>query len=232
MKNKDQINVLIVEDEAMIASMIQGFLFELGIKKVEWVNSINMFKQEYSSNIDLVILDINLGKGEEGFAMAKIIGESHQTPYFFLTSYQDQETIAKASSFGPIDYIIKPFSRIDIFKAIELHLKNYRPNGANKDFMLIRDKGMDVKVIFNEITLIKSDNVYLEVHLENGEILLHRNTLAGIMELLPNNFLHVHRSYVVNVNKVSSFTTTQLFLGEVDVPISKSYREIVKSSLE
>ncbi len=84
-----------------------------------------------TGKFSLAILDINLSGGFEGIELGKLCSRK-QLPYFFLTSYSDRNTIQKATSVKPGNYVVKPFSAQDILVAVELTLMHARPEIAIK----------------------------------------------------------------------------------------------------
>lgn len=116
------LNILVVEDEVIIASSLQEMLSDLGYNKSQRINNFSDAKAAIDSDkYDLVILDINLEGNYEGLELGQLCNEKF-IPHFFLTSYSDKETFQQAKSSKPGSYVIKPFNKNEIMVAVELSL--------------------------------------------------------------------------------------------------------------
>ncbi len=120
------IEVLIVEDEPIIAEDLAGYLQEKGYEVLEpcytYLSALSSLRERTP---DICLLDINLGKGMEGFDIARFINEEKQIPFLFLTSYSDRATVDRAKQFYPMGYISKPLHLETVFTTIEIALFNF-----------------------------------------------------------------------------------------------------------
>lgn len=116
-------SILIVEDEVTIACDIAFNLEAHGYTIANIVHTaedgIEALKEQ---KIDLVMLDINLGDGISGIALAKIIDEEYRIPFIYLTSYADSDTLDKAAHTYPASYLVKPFKEDDLAPAVKMAL--------------------------------------------------------------------------------------------------------------
>lgn len=119
-----QVEILIVEDEVIIAKSLEKTLNILGYEHVDRTRKVeeaeDLIKTE---KYGLVILDINLNVGYEGLVLGELC-KKLDVPFFFLTSYGDQNTFRQAKAAKPGSYVIKPFDQKDIMVAVELTLMN------------------------------------------------------------------------------------------------------------
>jgi len=132
------LNILIVEDEPIIAEDISGFLIDKGYS----VADVCYSKKEALDYLDqhtpdLALLDINLDHHDEGIDIGHFISNNKKLPFIFLTSYTDKNTIDKAKLTHPMGYISKPINFNSLFSTIEISLFNYSK-------MLI-SSGLDLK---------------------------------------------------------------------------------------
>jgi DNA-binding NarL/FixJ family response regulator len=120
------INILIVEDEVLIAHDIARTLEGIDYEVMDIAHDGDQAIQILSNRApDLVILDINLGSKPDGIDVAQFIHEQLDIPFIFLTSYATELIVDKAKRTRPMGYIVKPFSEKDLFTAIEIALYNY-----------------------------------------------------------------------------------------------------------
>ena len=128
----NSIKILIVEDEVIIAESLRQMLRELGYPDSQRCRKVEEAEHLIrSGEFDMAILDINLSGGYEGIELGRLCSQE-RIPYFFLTSYSDLNTIRKAKSGKPGNYIVKPFSPQDIMVAVELTLMHAQPETAIK----------------------------------------------------------------------------------------------------
>ena len=119
--------ILIIEDEALIAEDIRTMVEELGYHAIRTISRSDSAIDYLSFHTpDLVLCDINI-KGElDGIEVAQKIRKKKQVPFVYLTSLSDSETISRASTTMPYGYIIKPFDEHDIHSAIEIALSKFQ----------------------------------------------------------------------------------------------------------
>jgi DNA-binding NarL/FixJ family response regulator len=118
--------VFIVEDDAIIARDIQLILEGLGYAVIGMAYSgFQAIELLRTLKPDLALLDINLGGGLSGLDVARHLHSQGQTPFIFLTSYADRDTLQKARELHPVGYVVKPFEEHDLLAAIEIGTANY-----------------------------------------------------------------------------------------------------------
>ena len=126
--------ILIVEDEVLIAAMLEEVLFDLGYKEITIAKmKLDAQNRLLNEEVDLAILDINLEGNNEGLELGRLC-MSKQIPYFFLTSFSDRDTILEAKQSKPGNYVIKPFSPEEIVVAIELSLMHSKSEEKSNFF--------------------------------------------------------------------------------------------------
>lgn len=120
------INVLIIEDEVMIAEDLAETCRSYGYHVLEPAytpgDALNKLKSE---KVDLVLLDINLESNINGIEIASFINNQLHLPFIYLSSYSDPKTLTEARNTKPMAYITKPFKRADIYTTIEIALQNW-----------------------------------------------------------------------------------------------------------
>jgi DNA-binding NarL/FixJ family response regulator len=128
-KRMSNTRVLIVEDDPVIASDIEICLLSMDYfvcgKAYKVSRAHDMLSTTYP---DIVLLDINLSGGQEGIDLGRMINETYQIPFIFLTSYADKNTIQEAKQVQPWGYIVKPYNPKDLFATLEIALFNHAQN--------------------------------------------------------------------------------------------------------
>lgn len=229
-----KVKILVVEDEIIIADNICDALEDLGyevsepaITYSEAIETIEEFKP------DLAILDIQLSGKKDGIDIAQTIKEKYSIPFIFLTSNSDVRTVGRAKEVSPSAYLVKPFSKDELYTSIEIALSNFSQkvmqanikSESKQNALFIKQKNIFVKLKFDDILFVKSDHVYIEIYTKDGKKHLVRGSLSEYISLLGSVFIRVHRGYVVNMNHVDAFEQDLVRIGEECVPLGKTYRD-------
>lgn len=220
---KNAFRILIVEDELMIAEMTKEMLLDLGYEVIGIAKNYDraLHYLDNDPKIDLAILDINLNQDVDGTDIAKYIKEKIKIPFIFLTSYSDPGTVKKASGTKPSAYILKPYTKGDLFTTIEI-IKSRKQDEVP---VVIKDGEYSVKINSNDISYIKSDNNYLELFTPQKKYLV-RNSLENFLSELSNpNFIRIHRSYAINSLRVEAINGQQVIVDSQKCPISRSHKQ-------
>lgn len=250
-----KIKIYIVEDEFITQAVLKNNLEDLGYTVVGSAdNAENAWEDLQRLDVDLALFDINLAGEKGGIWLGQMVREKLNIPFIYLTAYGDKATINTAVKTQPNGYILKPFTEIDIYTAIEVALNNFnltqkletdhaavpenQPTHSESSHNHVRitaDKTLFIKVdkVFyklrlNDIYYIKSDSNYVEVFIESRKYLV-RSTLKNFLDMLPSSmYIQCHRSYVVNVNKIQGVGDGQIqLINGQSIPLSSNYKELV-----
>ena len=175
--------------------------------------------------------------------MQKKIRESFNFPFIFLTSNADSLTLDLAKEVLPPAYLIKPFSKEELYTSIEIVMSNFLLNNKSNierqedsqitnDSFFIKNKGSFLKINFRDILYLKSSHVYVELFLKNGEKFLVRRGLNSILKKLDTNFVRVHRSFVVNIKHVTEVKNTSLMVSKNEISIGKTFKQDLISRIK
>lgn len=138
-------NILIVEDEALVAAMIREALS--GTKfQVRSVAFTKEAAEKYLTTepVDAVLLDINLAGHFEGLEIGRLIRDHHHVPFLYITAHSDDQTLHNAKLTQPSGYIIKPFTERDILAGLEIALYNFHQRHVSvRDFNNINQRLRD-----------------------------------------------------------------------------------------
>lgn len=224
--------ILIVEDEFIIARNLMQILSGLGYDIAG-----HAFDAEEAMQIladggaDLALLDITLGQGMDGIALAHEIGARYGIPYLFLTSHSDAGTIQRATEARPAGFLVKPFKPSDIHAGIEIALANAAPKQA-ADHTFVKVGTQLKKIHYSEITLLQADRVYVEIHRKEGLPLIVRESMNAWEEKLPAQFLRIHRSYIINLDHLESIGTDSVIVAGKEIALTRLTREVMLIRLQ
>ncbi|MBC6365942.1 LytTR family DNA-binding domain-containing protein [Algoriphagus sp. AK58] len=226
--------ILIVEDEEELASNIAEILSGLDYQVAGIVdNAISALEFLEGNLVDLVLMDILIKGDVDGIDLAYKIREKYDLPIVFSTAYSGTEFLERISSDIHEGYLLKPFTLDSLKTAVFFGLKRYqerlpRPE-KSRGSLKVMDKGFLVPIPFNEILYLKADGLYTKVFSKVKSYLV-RDILKSFEDKLPEEqFLRVHKSFLINVNHVSSFNAKKINLGEVAIPIRRGlYKELIE----
>lgn len=241
-------NVLVVEDESIVSKDIQHSLKKLGYNVVgAAATGERAIELARSENPDIVLMDIMLKGDMNGIETAEVVKREMNIPVIFLTAYADEATLAKAKVTEPYGYIIKPFKEVDLHTSIEMALYKHKKEREvekerdllysivegkdSQDFIFVKANSRLVKLNTKDIYFIEALKDYVVINTLDSRYTIH-STMKDIERKLGNeNFIRVHRSFIVRLDKISTIEYPNLHLenDKKVVPIGGSYRdELVK----
>jgi len=236
----NEIKCLIVDDEPIAAQVIESYLDKLEVFKVAEIfnNALQAFEYLQSNPIDLIFLDIQMPK-ITGLEFLKTLRNPPKV--IIVTAYR--EFAYEGYELDVIDYLLKPVSFDRFLKAIDkfnsLDVENnkvsYRSGeGAksNKETIWIRADRKNVKIRIDDIYYIEGLKDYVKIYQREGMV-ISKITIKNMEKMLPGNqFIRIHRSYLIAISKISAFNNEGIEIGSATLPIGKMYKESVVKYLE
>ncbi|HEV8082206.1 MAG TPA: response regulator transcription factor [Chitinophagaceae bacterium] len=227
---------LIVEDEPLAAEVLEDYInqvpfLQLIAKCNDAIYALEMLQKE---KIDLIFVDIHLPK-IKGVDFIKTLSNS---PKIIITSAY-QEYALQGYELNVVDYLLKPieFSRF-LMAVNKLHfseidqVSNATSIASERAYLFFNVSKKKVKMFLDEILYIESLKEYIKV-ISKDKSILTKFQLGEIEDVLnKNNFLRIHRSFIVAKNKIDAFSATDVEINGHQIPIGRSYKEIVIASLE
>lgn len=233
-----ELKIGIVEDELVIARTIVSTLEELGYvhcgPAISYTEALEMLDADKP---DLLLLDIQLAGRKDGFDVAERLNETYSLPFIFLTANSDFETIDRAKKVKPHAYIVKPFTKEELYAAIEIAFHNFsgtqsgskpgKPAAPSpKSFIFVKDGYVFRKVFFDELCYLESEANYVLLHLTSQKKIMVRSTINDFMDQLePGRFVRIHRRFAVNTHFIEDIFPSEVSIHGEKLPIGKSYRE-------
>lgn len=228
-------SILIVEDDPIIRQDLAFCVEDLGYKVVgKFSNYEDAITGIKDSKPDLVLLDINLGEGKDGIDIGNKIHQTFKIPFIYITSYFDKNTVNRAKETYPSAYIIKPFEEKDLALNIDLaiHKKRVEPTPSSTSNKIFVKNNQDLVALqSDDIVYIEAFDNYSNVFTVDDKYLVS-HTLKKIEEkLTPKGFVRIHKSYLVNFEKIDTISEGMVFLGQYRLPIGKAYRSQLQEFL-
>jgi len=231
---------LIVDDEPLAQRVIESHMekledLQLVAKCGNAIEAMNVLKNE---KIDLIFLDIQMPE----LSGVEFLRSLQNPPcIIFTTAYRNYAI--DAFELDVLDYLLKPISFERFIKSVNKYyeVKNSQApkvfnQASNKDedfsFIYVRQKKTMIKVLLDDILYLESLKDYIRIFLEKGGSLMTKQKISTMSELLPdNNFIRVHKSYIVNINKIKTLSPTSIGLTDKMIPIGRSYKAFTLSHL-
>lgn len=233
-------SILIVEDEASLAENIKDLLFSLNYEVAGIVsNTKDAMNFLLTNKPDLALVDIKIKGTKDGVELAKLIQQDYHMPIVFSTAYSDSAIMERAKEVMPYGYLVKPYSRDSLSSTIYIALSNFDKQNSKKaeiaiestDFILIRDKGHFAKILTKEILYLQADGLYTIVVTEKKRYTIKTLLKYTFSNVKTGNFLRVHKSYVVNIDKIESFNAKECIIVDENIPIARGIYKLLYKRL-
>ena len=229
-------NCIIVEDEPLAAEVIKDYILQIPFLQLKGICTDALYAMDLlqKEKIDLVFLDIHLPK-LKGLDFIKAL---KKPPQIIITSAY-QEYALQGYELNVVDYLLKPieFNRfvMAVNKLKERDMVETSPTSVpvtERASLFFNVSKKRVKMYIDEILFIESLKEYIRITTKDKSILT-KFQLGQIEEMLAKNgFIRVHRSFLVAKNKIDAFSATDVEINGRQIPIGRSYKELVMGELE
>lgn len=244
------VNILVTEDESIVRKDIERSLKKLGYNVVGSADTGEKAIQLAAElQPDVALMDIMLKGDMTGIEAAEKIKERRDIPIIFLTAYADEKTLAKAKITEPHGYILKPFKEIDIHTSIEMAIHKHQKESELKvenellkslaipkdsaELLFVKHQGRLVKLDAKEVHFVEALKDYVVINTIDQKYTIH-STMKDIERKLPKSvFQRVHRSFILNVNKIAAIQGANLIVEEFnkEIPIGGSYKDALAARI-
>ena len=226
-----KIKVLVVEDSALIAEDIAFKLRKHHFDVLEICDrGEDALEYLKKSEPDLVLLDIKLAGALDGISTGYIIQNTYALPIIYLSDLSDAQTLHRAKQTRPANYLTKPFNEADLVRAIDLAFSNFNAQppaaGTGKpDHIFVKNENTFVRILLKDILFLHADRSYCNIVTED-KTYVQSVSMNHVFDQINNkDFIRIHRSHVVNVNKVTAIEGNLVKLGTHTLEMSKSMRD-------
>jgi len=222
---------LIVDDEPMARDVLRRYIEKIPSLKMigECSNAIDALVFLQNNNVDLIFLDIRMPE----LLGTDFVKSLHNPPKIIFTTAH-KEYALEGYELDVIDYLLKPVRFERFLKAVNKAFPkkdevgqgngiiNERKSGT--DFIYLRVDRKLVKIILSDILYIESARDYVKVFTKD-KCLITRQTISSIEAMLSGNeFVRIHRSYIIAVNKIKSLSSDLVEIANTELPIGKMYK--------
>ena len=243
----EKINILIVEDESIVALDLATALHQDGYEVVGVVDqaeeAVRLFNQHV---VDIVLMDIQLAGPKDGIETVADLMNIRQTPVIYLTAFTDHDTVSRVKQTHPSAFLVKPYQISNVRIAIELALNSFatrpaasaipreepREAGTTKepiwqmgDCIFIKYNYQFVKVPLVDVLFVQANRNHISLHISDRKFVLRLSLGQLFDRVLFDRLIRIHRSYAVNIDAIQSFTEQTVVTGKGEFPIGRNYKE-------
>ncbi len=228
-----KIRCIVIDDEPLAIEILESYIEKIPYVELvgRFSNAIEALQYLKSNKVDLMLLDIQMPE-LTGIQLMKVLDNPPQV--IFTTAY-DSYAI-KSYELDAVDYLLKPIEFDRFLKAIEkswkridrsqsVEVNNVEQSGPKDTFIFIKTEHRVQRVEISEILYIEGMKNYLRVVTRADKFMTLQN-FKSICELLPvNQFIRVHKSFVVAVDKIDSIERSRIKIGKQLIPIGDTYKK-------
>lgn len=228
-----------VDDEPLALDLVAKFIGQTSFLQLEakFDNAIQALGYLNQNTVDLVFLDIQM-PDLSGMELARILDgkTSGQKPRIIFTTAYNQFAI-EGYKVDALDYLLKPFSYEEFLKAstkayqyfekLQKPAESNHDQEKNPDYIFLKVEYQLVKVMVKDIAYVEAYKDYVKVHLTHKpNPLLSLTSMKAMEDMLPQqDFMRVHRSYIINLNHIDSVSRNVVNIGDAHITVSDNYKE-------
>jgi DNA-binding LytR/AlgR family response regulator len=231
-----KIKCLLVDDEPLALDALESLIQKIPELEIagKCQNAVEALQVIHTRKIDLLLMDIQMPE-LTGIEMLKSL--SHPPSVIFTTAYR--EYAVEAFELDVIDYLVKPISLERLIRSINRYYDRTAHQSGSQDpaakspaktITIYSDK-KNYRVFTSSILYIEGLKDYARIHTDNGR-LITRQTMKNLEDILPpEEFIRVHRSFIVPINRLDSWTSYSVIIKDAEIPVGRTYRKSVMNLL-
>lgn len=225
-----KLKCIIVDDEFLAISLLSRYVEKIPFLELVFSSENPISAMEFIQNneADLIFLDIQMPE-LSGINFMKIVGD--KLKYILTTAYS--EYALEGYEHNVIDYLLKPISFERFEKSVNQAKERFALNeNQEKTYFFVKSSGQQHKILFQDILYIESIKDYANIKTENQEYIV-LDTLKSLENQLPDAFVRIHKSFILNTNQIKSVTSKSVILqSNQEIPIGESYKMNLLNTLK
>lgn len=211
-----------IDDEPIALDIIKSHAVKVPFLelKATFTDAFQALEYLQRESVDLIFLDIKM----PDISGIDFFNSLRKKPLVIFTTAYSEHAVT-SFELDAVDYLLKPFSLSRFIKGCNkaFELFNFRNDSQKADHIYVKTGYEQVKVLFDDILYLEAAGNYVNFVLKEGTV-LSRSTFNEAANQLPSdNFIRVHRSFVVAANKVDKVEKHQLTIGKVKIPVGEAY---------
>jgi DNA-binding LytR/AlgR family response regulator len=222
------VRCLIIEDEPLAAEILQDYIAQVPFLKLigTFQNALAALESIHADKIDLLFLDIHL-PGLKGLDFLKTL---KNPPSVILTTAYHQYAL-QSYELSVVDYLLKPIEFSRFLDAVN-KVPQSKSDISNKPSLIIHRDKKTIIIPTDDILFLESQKEYVKIHCKQTTYTTKTALSTLEKELDVTQFLRVHRSFIVAVDKINAFNATEVEVSSKAIPIGGNYQEMVMERLK
>jgi DNA-binding LytR/AlgR family response regulator len=235
-----KIKCLVVDDEPLAIRLIENHISKIDALEIVATcsNALKAFEIINTQQVDLLFLDIKMPI-MSGVDFIKTLKNPPKT--IFTTAHRD--FAIESYDLDVVDYLLKPITFERFFKSVDRFLRETQAKEYGMSFKNNREKAIDdfivvksgskfCKISLNDILYVESLKDYIKFHTADGKFIVSKYKIGDFeQDMAGKPFLRVHRSFIINQEKITAFTVNDIEIGTVQIPVGSSHKEKVVAFL-
>jgi two-component system, LytTR family, response regulator LytT len=225
------INTIAIDDEPLALQLVAGYIEKTpGLTLIgKFDNPLDAMEFMVNEMVDLIFIDIQM-PDLTGIEFTRALTKGPKV--IFTTAYE--KYALEGFRLDVVDYLLKPFSYEEFFKAVQKAIRMIRLEHssmnqveANNEFLFLKSEYKIKRINFNDILYVEGQKDYIKVYTRiESKPILSLTSLKILESKLPEtSFMRVHRSFIVNLEKIDTIERSRIVFGKVYIPISDQYKE-------
>ena len=222
-----KIKCIVIEDEPLAVKVLTDYISQITFLDLKGSFKDAILATEFlrENNIDLIFLDIHLPK-LKGMAFLKTLIDP---PSIIITTAYHQYAV-EGFELNVTDYLLKPieFERFLVaVNKVRSSREKEKSETNEKDFIFLNVQKKKVKILFSDVVYIESQREYIKIVTTKSEYLSKMSTHEIESLLPPSDFKRIHRSFIISVSKIDSYTAEAVEVNGVSIPIGRGYKDVI-----
>jgi DNA-binding LytR/AlgR family response regulator len=222
-------NCIIIDDEPLSRELIGDYItdcHELNLS-ASFANAIDARNYLQQEQVDLLFLDINMPR-LSGISLIKSL--PHPPAVIFITAYA--EYAVEGFELEAIDYLLKPVEQDRFMKAVSRFVAQSAQKEVQPDFIMVKADKKMFRIELDQLLYVEAMGDYIRLVTTDKKLTVY-DRLSSFMERLPRDrFCQIHKSYLIALSRIDYLEGNQLRIGDVNLPVSKSYRNELAERLQ
>jgi len=232
-----KLKCIIVDDEELALNVLENYIDRISDLELvgRFGNAVETLSFLRRKDVGLMFLDINMPE----ISGMEMLGTLKDQPMVILTTAYSEYAV-ESYEHEVIDYLLKPISFERFVKAVNKALLQYGMYNqdptdpgqvGNGDYFFMKHDGITQRFDHNDVCLLESYGNYVKIHTTDRSYTI-RATLQDLEHILPSTvFIRVHKSYLVNISKISKVSGNRIFINFTEVPIGATYKQFVMQKI-
>jgi len=225
-----QLKSLVIDDEPLALKQISAYVEKTPFLELvgACANAFEALRLIKSHHIDVMFVDINM----PDLNGMELVRSLKQPPMVIFTTAHSEYAL-EGFKVDALDYLLKPIGYTEFLKAANKALKQFQLEQgqheevrSDEDFLFIKSEYKIVRIKLKDIKFVEGMREYVRIHLVSEKPIMTLLSMKSLEERLPDWFMRVHRSYIVNLNQITTIERHRIiFDKEVYIPVSDQYKE-------